>query len=98
MDDTQVFAALAKNLARRNLSEGQLSSLSEALKNAKHSVIGADICTHGICLDFGVDGGFESINLTDFTDISIGDIHNIEIFPEGIILPDRMRVRVTQKF
>lgn len=90
-----MLQALAKSLASHALPENQISEIASAISEARWPVVGYDICTVGICLDHRWEGELRDIDLSDFTDERLGSIRNIEIFPEGIILPDRVRLRTT---
>ena len=97
MDKERLYQSLTRTLASKPLSETQLTELVSKIEASKHPVVGVDVCTYGICLDFAVPENLEDFSLADIIDVGIGPIRNIEIFPEGIILPDRLNVRVTQK-
>lgn len=93
----EMLSAVASNLASRNLSGDQIEAIAEALGRSKHPVLGMDVCTHGICIDFDVKEGLGGFDIKDFLDVSAGRIGGIEIFPTGIISPIGARVRLTQK-
>lgn len=97
MNKEQLYESLARSLASKPLSDNQLASLARKIGSSKHPVVGVDVCTYGICLDFAVAEKLEDFSLSEILEVGIGPIRNVEIFPEGIILPDRLNVRVTQK-
>jgi len=97
MDYEALLKSISESLASKALSEEQLSTLAKKVGGSKYPVVGVDVCTYGICLDFAVDDHAENLNLKDILDVGIGPVKNIEIFPEGIILPDRLNVRLVQK-
>lgn len=94
---TQIMRSLAKGLASRQIDDESVEKLADMVVGSKYPVIDFDVCTHGICLDFKIDGTLPDLDLNDLLKGSAGPIHSVEIFPKGIISPEFLQVRVTQR-
>ncbi|MFA3919096.1 hypothetical protein [Ruegeria hyattellae] len=98
MPNEEIMKRVAELLASNKFDDEQMVAVAEAVERSKFPVTGVDVCTHGICIDIGIEGGLTDFDLTELVDVATGPIRSIEIFPEGIVLDDRTRVRLTQAF
>lgn len=95
MTDHDMLKSVSRALSARKIPDRQLAAIAAAMAKSRNQILGADVCTHGICIDVGITGSLDELALHDILEIATGPIKHIEIFPEGIIVPDRARVRVT---
>lgn len=91
----KILEMLTRSLASKPLPQDRLSKIARALSTSKAPVIGVDVCTIGMCIDRRWQGALADVDLSSIIDDALGDIRGIEIFPEGIISPDGVRLRVT---
>lgn len=98
MANEDIMKRVAQLLANKALNDNQLRGIAGAVEGSKYPVIGMDVCTHGIIIDLDVDRGLADIDLSDLLGVATGPVKSLEIFPEGIILDNRARVRLTHGF
>jgi hypothetical protein len=96
-DVKQVRTALARAVASRQVPDHVIDTAARQLAGLPEQIRGIDVCTVGICLDFVLDGDDWARRLPDLVRVEGGQIRGIEVFPWGIINPDIVHVRVTQK-
>lgn len=90
----EVLTALANSVVQDSIPDDKIPDFASAISEAQHRVTGIDICTVGICLDYRWDGALHNLKLEEFVDNRLGVIRSIEIFPEGIIVPEGVRLRI----
>ena len=95
-DAVHIRAALARSFADHKIADDVVDVVAKQLASAKHQVRGIDVCTHGICIDYFIDGHDWWKTLPELITIEGGILKGIEVFPWGIPYPDLFRVRVTQ--
>ncbi|WP_108811912.1 hypothetical protein [Sphingorhabdus sp. Alg231-15] len=91
-----VFRKISTKLAAGKVPTKTIESLSKEIHSSKSEVIGIDICQMGICIDVELEQSIDEIDLKNVLKPFSGEIQNIEIFPLGITLPERLRVRITK--
>ncbi|WP_390912432.1 hypothetical protein [Pseudosulfitobacter sp. SM2401] len=90
-----LLKALTLTLASKPLPKNRLSEIAKAMSEARFPIIDYDICTLGMCIEHRYDSGLPDFDLSDFMDDRLGKIRKIEIFPEGILIQNQSRLRVT---
>lgn len=95
-DINSVRTALARRVAAYKITDDVIDLAAKQIAAAKHPIRGIDVCTHGICLDYFIEGGEWWHTLPELMEIEGGQVKGIEIFPWGIINPDIFQVRVIQ--
>ncbi len=95
LDREAVIEVLAKSLANKPLPKAQVAEIASAISEARHPVIGFEALADGTAVDHLWTGPIDNFNLTEFLDTRYGPLRKIEIFPEGIIEPDSLRLRTT---
>jgi len=95
-DVNDVRAAVARSVAERKISADAVDVIAKQLATVNQKIRAIDICTHGICIDFFIDGKEWWQTLPELATIEGGQLKGIEIFPWGIPFPDILHVRVTQ--
>ena len=95
-DVKTVAMALSRVVASRKVPKDIVEKMASKLSATKMPLRGIDICAHGICLDYIVEGKGDSIweTLPQISDIPGWRVRGIEIFPWGIISPDIFHVRI----
>ena len=91
----KLAAGMARHLSNNQVPEDVVANIANAFdaKDEKFAPMGADICTLGICTDHILDDRADLVKFIE--EISnMGDIGGIQIFPKGIIAPDRFLAQV----
>jgi len=94
LTQAEVAGALAKQLAAAQRGQDAARKLAKlVVDNAKLAApIRSNVCTHGICVDFETP----ELELSELlAQVSRQRPRHIEVFPLGIVVPDKWRVSVT---
>lgn len=98
-DTRDLRVALARAVAEYKVSDEFIDSAVKRLSVLKHPIRGIDVCTHGICLDFFIEGRDDWYKvLPELVSVEGARLKGVEIFPWGIPWPDLFRVRVVEEF
>lgn len=94
MPDTKVTSKqlsqrLSKRLANYKLKDEAITSLAERVLVDGLDIKKFDVCIYGLCIDYFTDKVPRLDGILSSTDVA-----RVELFPYGIIDPDRFRVRV----
>ncbi|MBM1691609.1 hypothetical protein [Sulfitobacter geojensis] len=91
----EIMEMLTISLASKPLPQDKLGEIAQALSESYFPVVGIDICTVGIKINRRWEGSVKDIDLSTFVDDRFGAIRSIEIFPEGILVPNGANIRST---
>lgn len=81
--------ALAMRLAKRDISDDVLQSISKRIVYDGLKIGGLDFCPYGICIDYYTD---QRIRLDDYLTEKI--IRSVKVFTHGILVDDLWRFQV----
>ena len=85
----QLSQRLSKRLANYKLKDDAITRLAERVLVDGLEIKRFDVCIYGVCIDYFTD----KVPRLDAI-LSKTDVTRLEVFPYGIINPDRFRVRV----
>ena len=91
-----VRLVLARALARHEIADDVIDMAANQIAAVEHPIRGLDVCAHGICIDYFLEGKEWWRILPKLIVVEGSRLKGIEIFPWGIIDPDIIHVRVTQ--
>ncbi|MGL6210315.1 MAG: hypothetical protein ACRC14_10860 [Paracoccaceae bacterium] len=85
----EVHKALAMRLAKREISDEVLQSVSNRIVHEGLKVVGLDFCPYGICIDYFSDRRISTDNL-----LADKPFRFVKVFTHGILADDLWRVQV----
>lgn len=89
-----VRQSLARAVAGRRVGNDVIDRIAEQLTRGEHKARRIDVCEHGICIDYFIEGKDWQPALQDLAKIEGGRLAYLEVFPYGIIEPDMFHIKV----
>ena len=85
----EVHKALAMRLAKRDINDDVLQSITSRIVHDGLKIGGLDFCPYGICIDYYAD---QRIRLDDL--IAEKTFRAVKVFTHGILVDDLWRIQV----
>ncbi|CAA6799936.1 MAG: Unknown protein [uncultured Sulfurovum sp.] len=90
----ELAVALARKVAHLEVPDEVVERAVAKMAVGKEKIRGVDICTHGICLDYIIEGDTPWKILESVVTLDGIPTRGVKVFPMGIIDPDFLHVQV----